>query len=185
MILVLDAVVLAIGAALLTRGSVSALAHLRLRGEAVLVIGLVLQVVLPRFVRGGLLIDSTAVWILWGVPSALVFVTLLLNSRFMGASFAAAGVGLNMLVVFLNSGMPVSLAAGAIAGFDIAAMTNQIGISWLHVPVQGFTRLVVLSDVLPILGPTWHRGMASLGDILMAAGVAHLVFCQMHLADNH
>lgn len=182
MILVLDAVLLAFILGLATRGRLTSLASLRLRGEVLLAAGLVLQLLLPRLIPLGIVPDRVAVLVFWAVPSALLLIALLANSQSLGLATAGIGVGLNMLVVLLNLGMPVSLSAGAIVGFEVGPMAAQIQASWLHVPLSMYTRLALLSDVLPIPGPNWHRGMASIGDVMLAAGVAHLVFCRMHLA---
>ncbi len=184
MILVLDAVAIAVVAGFLTGGRFASLARLRLRGEGLLVAGLLAQILLPRLVPRGLVSDSISVALFWGLPSLLVFLALLANWRLIGAAIASAGVGLNLLVVLLNSGMPVLLPAGTATGVGVDRMVSQIQSSWLHVEVTTHTRLLILADVVPLVGPTWHRGMVSLGDIMLAVGVAHLVFSAMHTAEE-
>lgn len=180
MILVLDAVLLALLVGLLTGGRLPTLTRLKLRGEGVLLAGLLAQLLLPRLVPGGMVTGRIAVWLFWGVPGVLVLAALLLNWRSLGAVTAGVGVGLNMLVVLVNTGMPVSVATGAEVGFLTAPMLEQIQASWLHIEMTPFVRLAVLADVIPVVGPVWHRGMVSLGDIMLAAGVAYVVFNQMH-----
>lgn len=118
---------------------------------------LVLAVVL-RLVGDFVLINS---------PLALYFVSLLgvaivagWNWRVPGALLIAAGTLLNLLVAALNLGMPYDPAAVAVAG----APPPTDG---LHVPLTSDTRLVFLSDVIPI---TAIHNVLSLGDFLNAVG---------------
>jgi hypothetical protein len=92
---------------------------------------------------------------------------------------AALGVLLNVLVVVANDGrMPQSqdarIAAGASAE-RVAGLASEPG--WRNVaPMTHETRLAWLGDVLP--EPAWlplHNVM-SLGDLLLAAGLAMVVY---------
>lgn len=184
MIFVLDAVMLAILLGLVTGGRISALSRIKLHFETLLLLSLLAQLLLPVLVPQGVLKDSIAVFLLWGVPSLGLLVALLANWRQPGLVIAVVGVTLNLVVVLLNHGMPVSVEAGAAVAFNVDSMQTALTHSWLHVPADASSMFLVLGDVLPIPGPSWHRGMASLGDIMLAAGVAYLVFSSMHELDS-
>ena len=82
------------------------------------------------------------------------------NWRVPGALLIAVGTSLNLLVVGLNSGMPYNPAVAVAVG---APLPNDA----LHVLLQPDTRLVFLSDVIPV-GPI--HSVLSLGDFLNAMG---------------
>ncbi len=180
MILVIYAVVVAIVFGLLTGGSLGSLGEMRLRGEWIILVGLLLQVALPGIVPSGLLSDRITVWLLWFLPGALLAVALSLNWRRFGLALAAFGVVSNLLVVGLNGGMPVLVSAASYVGLPIDGVQVQLAASWLHIPAGSTTVLLYLADVLPLPGPVWFRGLASLGDVLLAAGVMHTVFAGTH-----
>jgi hypothetical protein len=92
---------------------------------------------------------------------------------------AALGVGLNLLVVVANGGhMPQSQAARVAAGVStetVAGLSARPG--WRNVaPITPQTRLVWLGDVFP--QPTWQpsHNVMSVGDLLLAAGLAGAVY---------
>jgi MFS family permease len=82
------------------------------------------------------------------------------NWRVPGALLIAAGTSLNLLVAALNSGMPYDPAAVAVAS---APPPND----GLHVLLAADTRLVFLSDVIPVAA---IHNVLSLGDFLNAVG---------------
>src|SRR5919199_5477218 len=92
---------------------------------------------------------------------------------------AALGVGLNLLVVIANGGhMPQSQAARIAAG---VSAENVAGLSarpsWRNVaPMTAETRLAWFGDVFP--QPTWQpsRNVMSVGDLLLAGGLAGAVY---------
>lgn len=92
---------------------------------------------------------------------------------------AALGVGLNLLVVVANDGhMPQSQAARVAAGVSaeaVAGLSSQPG--WRNVtPMTADTRLAWLGDVFP--QPSWQpsRNVMSIGDLLLAVGLAGAVY---------
>jgi hypothetical protein len=94
-------------------------------------------------------------------------------------ALAAAGVLLNLVVVVANGGhMPQSQAARIAAGASaerVAGLASEPG--WRNVaPMTSDTRLAWLGDVFP--EPAWlplHNVM-SVGDLLLASGVAAVIY---------
>jgi hypothetical protein len=160
-------------------GSLNALPDVRLR-RAPLVVGAIatqLALELPG-VRG------------WpsGLRFAIVLATYLVvgwwlfeNARSssggtrLGFDVVGGGWTLNVLVIALNGGMPVSDAALDSAG--IPPSTSVIhGHLAKHIPIDHGTVLRALGDVIPL---SWFRSVVSPGDIVMAAGIGILVAAAM------
>ncbi|MDO8986638.1 MAG: DUF5317 family protein, partial [Coriobacteriia bacterium] len=51
--------------------------------------------------------------------------------------------------------------------------------SWLHIPAVSDTRCLLLGDTIPVAWPSWLSGMVSLGDMLLAVGVASYITAVM------
>lgn len=88
------------------------------------------------------------------------------NRRLSGVPLIGAGAALNLVVVALNGGMPVDLAAAAAVG---SAGPHDP----LHVVLGPDTRLGFLADVIPF---GLVRNVYSIGDFLDAAGAFWLPF---------
>ncbi|MDQ3811630.1 MAG: DUF5317 family protein, partial [Chloroflexota bacterium] len=93
---------------------------------------------------------------------------------------AASGVLLNLVVVVANGGhMPQSQTARLAADVSterVAGLASDPG--WRNVaPMAPETRLALLGDVLP--DPAWLpiRNVMSLGDLLLALGLAGACYC--------
>jgi len=185
MILVVDAVVMSLVCGLLTGGRFASLTRFRLRAEPLLLGSLVAQAILPRVLPVGVVDDLVATYALWVLPALMVMSVLLVNGRHPGLAVAAAGIGLNLLVVLANGGMPVLESAAGQVGIPIGSMARHLAESWLHIQADHNTRLLVLADVLPIPGPAWHSGLASLGDVFFATGIGHFLFSHMHSYSVH
>jgi hypothetical protein len=115
---------------------------------------------------------------MWVLPAVLVAAIAGLNWRQPGMGLVSLGVVLNIVVVVLNAGMPVSVAS--IAGVPADQVARAIDRSWLHVVVDSKTAALLLADVIPIPGPSWHRSLVSLGDVIMSFGVGYAVFVGAH-----
>lgn len=181
MILLLDALVFSTVAALATGGRLRRLGSVKLRGEGILLAVLVFQLVVVRLPLGGVVPESVLVYGAWVLPGLILVSILLLNHRSPGFRIATIGVGLNIIVVALNTGMPVQAASMASVTESFSSFLES---SWLHIPVDAATRLTILADILPVPGPAWHRGLVSLGDVLLVAGVGYFVFASMHASDR-
>lgn len=94
------------------------------------------------------------------------------NRRLPGVPLVALGLLLNALVVTANGAMPVSRYAAARAGVDFSAAAPASDAR--HEPADARTRLLLLGDVVPLALPP-RREVVSLGDCLLAAGLALLV----------
>lgn len=94
------------------------------------------------------------------------------NRRLPGVPLLAAGLLLNALVVAANGAMPVSRYAAARAGVAVRAAAAPGDPR--HRIADAATRLTALGDVVPVALPP-RREVVSLGDCLLAAGLALLV----------
>jgi hypothetical protein len=170
--LILLTLVCAVGVAWLLGGRLSALEQLPLRGWPLLA-GMV----------GGLWIGTGAA--LAGLPTAVHWLALTAaagcalaycarNRTVHGTGLVGAGLLLNALVVMVNDGMPVSAVAAARAGTGYTeALADP-----RHVPSDADTALGYLGDVIPVPLPL-RPEVISLGDMLVAAGLAQLLATAM------
>jgi hypothetical protein len=98
---------------------------------------------------------------------ALTIVTAAANAHLPGALAIATGSLLNLVVVVLNGGMPVSEDAAA-----VAATSTHVG-DGLHVTLSATTQVAALADVIPI---GIFRSVYSVGDVVTGAGGFWLPF---------
>lgn len=93
------------------------------------------------------------------------------NRHVPGVLLVGVGAASNLLVVALNGGMPLDLAAVA-----------RVGSSGLHDPLhialEASTRLSFLSDVIPF-SVGFVRNVYSIGDFFIAAGGFWIPFAQL------
>lgn len=115
----------------------------------------------PRLVGAGALIASYVL--------LLAFLTV--NRWIPGAPVMAIGLLLNLLVVGLNGGMPVSAAAVERAGGNVAVLEQ--GGSLKHHVATDEDLLPFLGDVIPIPDPVGI--VLSIGDVLLYGGIAWFV----------
>lgn len=158
--LAVAAIGLALVLGVLSGGDFKRLTGLRLPGD-LLLIGLFVLQALGR----GVVADSFPVlglWV-WGAVSLVLLIMLLMLSSLPGIGVAAAGVAANALVVMLNGGMPAGGGYYGEAELAGALLTR----SQFYEAITPATHLPLLGDVLPALG-----GLASLGDVLLALGIA-------------
>ncbi|RZS87138.1 hypothetical protein EV189_2561 [Motilibacter rhizosphaerae] len=162
--LVLAVALLALALSLGTGGRVRLLAEQRLRGAAVLVLAVLLEVAAAALGASG-----TAWTVVSSAGTLLAAGAVLANRRTAGSLLLGAGLLLNAAVVVANGAMPVSTAAAARAGVPAAEL--RLAEDPAHEALDGRTRLPWLADRLPVAAP-WRREVASPGDVLAAAGVA-------------
>jgi hypothetical protein len=169
---ILYAVPIGLLAGVLTGGRVSRLAELSIRWAPLAVIGLLVQVVVfsgPVASRIGAL----------GVPlyvgsTALVLLVVLRNVRVPGLWLVAAGAMSNLATIVANGGyMPASAQALAAAGKSIAAGYSNSA----DLPEPA---LAPLTDLFAM--PAWlpFANVFSVGDVLIAAGVAWATIASLH-----
>ena len=101
---------------------------------------------------------------------ALLIAFLTLNREKPGTPLMALGLLLNIVVIFANGGMPVSLSAARAAGFD---PSGYLRASIKHQTMGPGTVLWFLGDIIPL--PVL-RNIVSVGDVLLGLGV--FVFVQ-------
>jgi hypothetical protein len=170
--LVLAAVILSLA----TGGSLRLLAREQLKGEWVLLILLPAQLIWPDAARalGVKCGASVAVWL--AMMMALAAVLILNSRRRWMLALAALGISLNVLVIALNTAMPVSIMAASEIGGTRADARRLLKQDCLHEEIDGRTVLPQLADIVPIPGPPWHRSVISIGDLLLALGLAGWAF---------
>jgi hypothetical protein len=177
--LLLIPAILACIVALLRGGSVRRLATLRVRGSTLILASLAIQLLIytPALRHSPLVLG-------WAAPIYLVALTLalvgMLRNWHLGMSLRLASIGLilNLTVIILNGGhMPVNAAS-------LRTIQGEAKVQELQDPhTYGNTRLagpssylVVLSDIIPVPMPDGRGNVYSFGDMLIASGVALLVY---------
>lgn len=176
--ILLDGIVLGVVVGLLTGGSLTSLANHRLRGAGLFVALLAVQVLAPRLPFE--MSENVLLRVFWTLPAIGCLVLAIINIREPGFALVATGFVLNIVVVTMNSGMPVLVANAEIVGAQLEAVDAAVAKSWLHVPARADSTWLWLADVIPVPGPSWHRGLISLGDILLSTGVGLYIFARMH-----
>lgn len=172
--LVAGAVVLGLLGGLAMGGSLRRLGDVRFRWWGLAFVGLALQLV-PVSSRPGQLDHWLGIGLLIGSYLVLlVFVTA--NIRLAGFPVIAAGFVLNVLVISLNGGMPVSdhalrAAAGPYYRQTLERLTTQGGAK--HHLRRPDDDVVGLSDIVPVGAPV--RQVLSVGDVLWLAGTAWVI----------
>jgi hypothetical protein len=161
----------------LAGGRLGALVEVRLRRVWAIFLGLGLEIVamdlpgLSEGVRAALMVAA--------YPVLAVF--LVANWRLPGMPVVALGGALNLLAIAVNGGvMPASAAALAGAGLDPAAPGFQ------NSAALGDPRLAFLGDVFYIPGSWPLSNVFSIGDVLIALGVAWAIhgICRSRLAPS-
>jgi hypothetical protein len=160
----------AVVAGLLRRGSMERLASTRFRFLWLLWLGFGIQIG-AQIWSPEWLTDGWELTVLL-VSNGLVAAFLITNLRLPGVALAGAGLVLNVLVIGLNGAMPVDEDASKSAG--IGRSLEQAGLK--HERLDSDTLLPWLGDVLPI---AVLREVLSIGDVLLASGIAYLVYARM------
>lgn len=172
MILLFAAMFAGLVAGLASGGSLRNLQTVRLRWEAVLFALLVLQLVLPRLAEMFGWPASVALGA-WLLAMAGLVLAALRNAKAPGMVVAAVGVALNLMVIGLNLGMPVSASAVRFLAGD-SEMTVEYDL--VHRRLGDETVLPWLADVIPVPGPTGLKAVVSVGDLLLVGGVGWFLF---------
>jgi len=161
--------IVAVVVALLQGGSLERLADTKFRAVPLLLLGLALQIVFgfwsPSWMTDGL---GLAVLI---VSNVLVLAWLVANRSLPGLLIAAVGLLMNLAVISANGAMPVSGDAVRAAGGDELEISEE-GLK--HEVLDDDTRLGFLGDIIPLPA----LGIWSVGDLVLAAGLALLAYRQ-------
>jgi len=154
----------------LSGGRFTGLSHVKLRFEWVLLAAFIAQAVL----RGRLAntVTSGMGLLVWASASLVLIGVLWLQHEIPGLLIAAVGVAMNLLVVLLNQGMPVSLPLG-----EVATRVGGASAGFYHLAGPN-TYARVLGDALPLyLGGSVY--ILSIGDVLLCLGVIVLIVNSM------
>lgn len=153
-------------------GSWENLAATRFRLVPVLVAGIGMQL---GVTLGPAQLDGRVALALLLTANGLVLGFVAANRALPGMAATAAGLVLNVVVIAANGAMPVSEEAARIAG---VASLAQAGAE--HEVLGAGTRLPWLADVIPI---PRAREVLSIGDFVLAYGLARLAYRRMTQAD--
>lgn len=159
-------IVLGLAAGLATGGSLRHLSQMRFERFEILFVGVLLQLAVT-FLPWAPLEERGYIVILIASAAAALF--MFFNRHLGGMALAAAGLAVNVVVIALNAGMPVSERAIEIAGAPELEPEGE------HLALVESTKLPWLTDVIPI---PIAGSVLSPGDILLALGLARLVYSQ-------
>jgi hypothetical protein len=109
------------------------------------------------------------------IGAALLLAVVWFNRRIPGAYLFGAGLTLNLIVILTFGGrMPVLIPRNIDPNSAVLA-TLKGGLDPLHVALQHPQGLWFIGDVFAIPGIGGHSSLVSIGDLLMAAGIAWLI----------
>ncbi len=166
---------------LATRRSLRGLEDTKLRGEASLLLLLVLQSVVPLARLTGT--AARVAFFAWLATFVCIIAIAWMNRRQPGIAMLGLGLLLNLVVILANGGMPVFIAAVQAVKSSMSTIAIPPG-DFIHVLGGAATRLPWLADVVPLAGPSWLRAVVSPGDLLLFGGVVAFVAMAGARADN-
>lgn len=175
--MLLIAVAIGVLAGLVAGGRISNLLSVQLRYGVLIVAALLLRVITQWLIDQGFDIVDQLRLPLYAASFGMLVFALWLNRSQPGLLLAMVGVGANGLAIVLNGGyMPVYLPAVEMAGLTQADLS--LTFHTLLPPELGLGFLLAggpLGDVIPMPLPL-IANVISLGDVLLAAGVAWFLF---------
>ena len=109
------------------------------------------------------------------IGALLLLAVVWFNRRIPGALLFGTGLTLNLIVILAFGGrMPVLLPRDADPNSPVLALLRG-GLDPLHVALTHPQGLWFIGDIFAIPGIGGHSSLVSIGDLLMAAGVAWLI----------
>jgi len=126
----------------------------------------------------GVVFSTAGSLLVQGLSYSLLLLMFWFNRHYVGMAVIGAGCFLNAAVIMLNGGrMPVGMEAVEKAGYMQGLEALKAGLDAKHTVLDAGTRLAFLADVIHIPGfpGIWIR-VASIGDVVIAIGLAILVF---------
>jgi len=109
------------------------------------------------------------------IGAVLLLAVVWFNRRIPGAILFGAGLTLNLIVIITFGGrMPVLIPRDIDPNSAVLA-TLKGGLDPLHVALQHPQGLWFIGDIFAIPGIGGHSSLVSIGDLLMAVGVAWLI----------
>jgi hypothetical protein len=170
--LILIVLLIAVAIGFVARGSLRPFEHLSVHLWGVALGGLGLQVVpLPSNA------SRATVTIVLVTSYVLLIACLLANRRLPGVPVMLIGLTLNLAVVGLNGGMPVSANAVRIAGGSASDVPTAGANAEKHHLMSDGDVLRPLGDVIP--GPPPLGDVLSIGDVFLYGGLAYFVVMVM------
>jgi MFS family permease len=169
-------ILLGFGLGLAAGGRLDNLLDVRLRWWPVLLVAAGARFGLDAALAAGGVPDAERMWLVL-VAYVLLTVMLLANRNLPGLTAAALGTVANGIAIVVNGGwMPVWQPSLAAAGFDPTVVHSSFHVL-LTGPVDAgfFAHGGPLADVIPIPIPI-IQSVASVGDLLLGAGLAFFVF---------
>jgi uncharacterized protein DUF5317 len=168
--LILWSIPIGIAAGLVLRGSVEGLASLHFRWPWLAVGGLIVQLAL--FTEAGFDAAGSLAGPIYVLSTLAVFVAVARNLALPGLPIVALGALCNLAAIAANGGsMPADPGALALAGLDPKGHTNSV--------VVVSPALQPLTDIFAV--PAWvlFANVFSVGDVLIAAGIAVAIAASM------
>ncbi|HEY8736403.1 MAG TPA: DUF5317 domain-containing protein [Candidatus Dormibacteraeota bacterium] len=165
----------ALAVAVLIGGDVRQLSHIRVNRPEFLVAALVAKVLVALLgtTHSQLAIDTARPLNIIG--AILLLLVVWFNRRIPGAILFGVGLGLNLLVIASFGGrMPVILPRDVDPNSAMLILLKS-GLDPLHVWLQHPHGLWFIGDIFTIPSIAGHSSLVSIGDLLMAAGVAWLI----------
>ena len=166
--------VLTLGAAVLvvvvTLGSFGALSRIKISAPWLLFVGLAFQIALEYIELSNDQIETVGYGLLM-VSYALILAFCLVNLPTTGFGVIAIGVGMNMLVIGLNQGMPTVPVGNDARGDRVREPVER---TVKHRPERDDDLLGFLGDT--ILLPEPFDAAISFGDLVMSVGICELAY---------
>src|SRR5437867_7416707 len=165
----------ALAIAVLIGGDVRRLSQLRLRHLQLLVAAFAARISVALLGTTHAAAAVNAARALNVIGAGLLLAVVWFNRRIPGAILFGAGLTLNLIVILAFGGrMPVLLPRDIDPNSAVLAVLKG-GLDPLHVALPHPQRLWFLADLFAIPGIGGHASLVSIGDLLMAAGVAWLI----------
>ena len=165
----------ALAVAVLIGGDVRRLSQLRLRHLELLLAAFAAKISVALLGTTHAAAAVTAARPLNVIGAGLLLAVVWFNRRIPGAILFGAGLTLNLIVILVFGGrMPVLLPRDIDPNSAVLAVLKG-GLDPLHVALPHPQGLWFLGDIFAIPGIGGHASLVSIGDLLMAAGVAWLI----------
>ena len=170
----------ALAVAVLIGGDVRRLSHVRIRHLELLLAAFAAKVSVALLGTSQSAVAVSAARPLNVIGAALLLGVVWFNRRIPGALIFGTGLLSNVLVISAFGGrMPVLLPNG-FESSSPALPVLRSGLDPLHVLLQHPQGIWFLGDVWAIPSLFGHTSLVSLGDLLMAAGIAYLIIRWSH-----
>jgi hypothetical protein len=174
-------IALALAVAVVIGGDVRRLSSLRVRHFELLLVAFAAKVSVALLGTSHSLTALGVARPLNVIGAALLLAVAWLNRRIPGALIFGAGICSNLVVILSFGGrMPVLLPTGFVPTPGGSMPLLRAGLDPLHVLLSQPQGLWFLGDVFAIGGIFGRTSLVSIGDLLMAAGVAYLIIRWSH-----